>query len=135
MCTERGYSLVELSVTMAVVALLSVVAIPILQTYATRSSNEQVRNQILHFSLVAEEHYLKNSSYKGMAVGGADTGEQAIWQLGIQGFSFNLTQANQNSYELEVLQQGQTLALFRSNGERGFDFDGDGIIRGEEMHW
>jgi len=72
---SRGFSLIELMVTVAVVAILSAIAIPAYNSYVLRSHRSEAMNALTSNRQQLERCYSQNFSYLGCptTVGGAAT--------------------------------------------------------------
>jgi len=59
----RGFTLIELMVTVAILALLVGIAVPVYQNYVSTSRNVEAFNNMSSIRLAEEEYYLENNSY------------------------------------------------------------------------
>jgi len=60
---SRGFTLIELMVTVAILALLVGIAIPVYQNYVSTSRNVEAFNNMNSIRLAEEEYYMENNSY------------------------------------------------------------------------
>ena len=61
--SNRGFSLIELVIAMAIIAILSSVAWPSYQSYVTRSSRQAAQTELLQLANLQEKIYLNTNSY------------------------------------------------------------------------
>lgn len=61
--TQRGFSLIELLVTVAVIALLARIALPSYQRYVVKASRVAVQTELLQLASLQEKIYLNTSRY------------------------------------------------------------------------
>jgi len=61
--TQRGFSLIEVMVTLVILAVLTAIAVPAYQGYITTSRQTEGHNNLAALQLAEEEFYLENNSY------------------------------------------------------------------------
>lgn len=74
----KGFTLIELMITMAIVGILAAIAFPSYQNYVTRTSREAARTELLELAGLQERIYLNSNAYSpnvaaaynGQATGG-----------------------------------------------------------------
>lgn len=86
---QQGFTLVELMVTVAIVGILSAVAIPNYQNYISNSKLLAAHTTLTTSRNAAEQYFQDNRSYAGLCVSNTPTPTA--------NFNFSCT-ANQNSY-------------------------------------
>ena len=59
----RGFSLIELLIAIAVIAILMVIAFPSYQRYLVRASREQAQTLLLQLAVLEEKIFLNSTSY------------------------------------------------------------------------
>ncbi len=73
----RGFSLIELMVAVAIVAILASIALPSYQDYIIRASREAVQTELVQLANLQEKIYLNANAYTGSvtaAYNGSTTG-------------------------------------------------------------
>ncbi len=78
---HRGFTLVELVIAMAIVAILVRIALPSYQAYIVRSSRQSAQSELIALANAQEKIYLNSSAYSS-SVTGAYTG-QSTGGLGV----------------------------------------------------
>lgn len=58
-----GFTLVELMITVAIIAILAAIALPSYQNYVKRANIKAAQTDLVSLSLVFENHYQRNLSY------------------------------------------------------------------------
>lgn len=74
-----GFTLIELLITVAIVAIISAVALPSYQQYVKKSRRVDAQGALMAFANAMERYYTQNNTYLGAASGGANTGSPAIF--------------------------------------------------------
>jgi len=125
---SQGFTLIELMVAVAILALLSAIAIPIYTRYSDRTYRSEAMADLLDCAQALERRASQTFDYLGAAVGGADDGaiDPAICQaesvaanryaITIAGGAANFTLTATPG----AVDQGRILTL-NSNGQRTFD--------------
>jgi type IV pilus assembly protein PilE len=140
---KRGFTLIELMIAIAILAILAAIAIPIYSTYSNRTFRTEAMADLLDCAQALERRASVSFSYEGAAVGGADAGvvDPNICTLGsvdigryvinVNGTAanFTLTAAPQNGTD-----QGRGIS-YNSAGQRGWDENAAGGIEATEMEW
>jgi type IV pilus assembly protein PilE len=66
----RGFTLIELVVTVAIVAILAAIALPSYRGYVTRGSREAVQSELVELAGVQEKIFLNSNAYTNSVTSG-----------------------------------------------------------------
>ena len=143
-----GFTLIELMVTVAIIAIIAAVAFPSYQNSVRKSRRNDAMGALAGFANAMQRHYTtNNNSYLGAAAGGADTGSPAVFptQSPLDGADayYNLTitvaAADGQSYTLRAApigtQAGDGIIELDSTGARRWDEDNSGGFGATENDW
>lgn len=79
---QRGFTLIELMITVAVIAILSGIALPSYNAYVLRSHRAEAKNTLLALAQRLEQNYTLSSSYASTAANAAiDDTSIAAWGM------------------------------------------------------
>ncbi|MFK5913553.1 MAG: prepilin-type N-terminal cleavage/methylation domain-containing protein [Woeseiaceae bacterium] len=98
---KKGFTLIELMVTVAIMGVLASIAIPAYNGYITTAKMSEARNNLAALRLAEEENFLENNSY----FTGTDTADLAsnsngLWSAskGSDGFNFDYVVTTSSSW-------------------------------------
>lgn len=114
--TERGFTLIELMVVVAIVAILAAIALPSYTQYIVRGSRQAAQTELLELGTIQEKIFLNSNNYSS-SVTGAYTG------LATGGLGKTSGVTRDNRYTISVAVDGPTYTLtalpVASSGQAG----------------
>ena len=132
MKTAQGFTLIELMIAVAVVAILGAIAWPMWQDYIMRSHRTAAKACLLEQSQYMERFYTQNMSYATSRDGddvalpdGGCAAEQAEY------YTFSIADVDDTSYTLEAEPQGTQATRDTACGTLGVDQTGAKTKSGE----
>ena len=108
----RGFTLVEVMITVAIVAILSAVAVPQYSSYVTRGRLAEAFSSLGAVQPLAEQHWSNQRSYAGL--GGLNAFPRAS-----QNFDYALTAADAASYTVTATGKGSVLGFVFTIDQNG----------------
>jgi type IV pilus assembly protein PilE len=127
----KGFTLIELMIVVAIVGILASIAYPSYMDSVTKSRRSDAQAALLGLAQAMERNYTSNTTYKGAATGGADTGVPAIFSTKspIDGsttyYNLKIQSAAVSTYVLAAepvgAQAGNGILVLKSTGRRGWD--------------
>lgn len=109
---QRGFTLVEVLVTVAIVAILSAVAVPMYRDHVTRGRLAEAFSALGSVQPTAEQHWSNTRSYAGL--GGLNAFPRAS-----QNFDYALTAADNASYLVTATGKGAVLGFVFTVDQNG----------------
>ena len=78
---QNGFTLIELMITVAIIAIIAAVGMPSYQNYIVQTNRTQCQSALVQMANAMERHYTISvpSTYAGAATAGADTGAPTIF--------------------------------------------------------
>ena len=111
----KGFTLIELLVTVAIIGILSAIALPAYTSYVTNSKRKQAEAVMLNLSQMEERYYTNNYAYypaSGVAWTAAPTAEPQGWP------NFSGNNMSSRTYDISVVDTATTytISAVPSNG-------------------
>ena len=111
---DRGFTLIELMIVIAIIGILAAIAIPQFSAYRTRSYNSAANADIRNAATAQEAYYVDHQSYAS-----------AI--SNIQGASYGMfTSENVSAWALGADAAGYTMQSFHTSGDKTWSISGPG---------
>jgi prepilin-type N-terminal cleavage/methylation domain-containing protein len=92
---EEGFTLIEIMIVIAIIAILAAIAIPQLGVYRTRSYNTTAVSDLKNAAIAQEAYYVENRQYTN-SIGNLTTSPYNIHIS--QGVSMGVSSANNEAY-------------------------------------
>lgn len=127
----RGFTLIEIMVVVAILAILASIAVPSYQNSVAKSRRADAQAALQGLAQAMERHYTSTGSYAKAAAGGADTGAPLIFstKAPIDGsatyYNLKIHAASATAYTLAAepvgAQLGDGVLVLTSTGRKGWD--------------
>lgn len=93
---SRGFTLIELMIVIAILAIVSAIAIPAYNGYITSARMSEAKNNISALKLAQEEYFLENNDYfDGTSAADLNTNSGGLWTVaggeGGVNFTYNVS--------------------------------------------
>ncbi len=108
----RGYTLNELLVTLIIIGIIILIAIPILMPLITKAKSLEAKQQLAHVHMLQKGHFYAHSKYSN--------------NLNEIGFEHEkvITEGGKANYQIEIVEA--SITGFKAKATALVDFDGDG---------
>jgi type IV pilus assembly protein PilE len=104
---QRGFTLIELMITVAIVAILAGIAYPSYTESVNRSKRAQAQTSIVSLAQAMERYSTKNNGYTGVTLGTASTDlyPSAVPATGGQLYTLSLSNLTATGYTITATRQ------------------------------
>ena len=109
---QAGFTLIEIMIVVAIIAILAMIVYPNYTEYVHKSRRAHCQGALIGLGAAMERHFTANSSYKGAATGGADTGAPTIFpsECPLDGnkkyYDLRIAVASTTAYTLSAIPKG-----------------------------
>ena len=110
---ERGFTLIELMIVIAIIGILAAIAIPQFAAYRTRSYNSSAQSDVRNLATAEEAYYVDNSSYS------SDEGA-------LQSTTYGFYQSGGVDIDVTGSPNGYSVTAFHTSGNRTYTLAGPG---------
>lgn len=85
---HSGFSLIEVMITVAVIAILSAVALPSYRSYVMRANRSEAKAALINAQVAEEKYFLQNSTYGTLAqIGILASTAKGYYSIGVSNVS------------------------------------------------
>ena len=100
---NKGFSLIELVIVLAIAGILSAIAIPGYHDYITRAHRNDAKTALLDLAIRMENYYAKNNTYQTATIGVNNATDVLADPASSEGFyRLAISQATATTYSLEA---------------------------------
>ena len=113
---ERGFTLIELMIVIAIIGILAAIAIPQFSAYRQRSHNSAAQADLRNAATAQEAYYVDNSGYTSNITGSG----------GLMGTTYGLYTSANVTLTGAGSSAGYTMTSFNTKGNRTYSLSGPG---------
>lgn len=146
MKSSKGFTLIEVMITVIIVAVLASIAVPSYNRQVTKTRRTDCQGVLINFSLNMERFFAANNTYIGAADGGATGAPLATvfpsecpLDAGTKYYDLTITAATASNYTLTATPKGiqvdDGFLQLSSAGVKSWDQDNSGGIDAGENSW
>ena len=114
---ERGFTLIELMIVIAIIGILAAIAIPQFSAYRKRSYNSSAQSDVRNIATAQEAYYVDNSTYTST-------------ESAISGATYGYMQSGNVTFGVTGGTEGYTITAHHASGDRTYSLSGPGGIIG-----
>ncbi|MFC1838806.1 type IV pilin protein [Thermodesulfobacteriota bacterium] len=111
---EKGFTLIELMIVIAIIGILAAIAIPQFSAYRTRSYNSAAQSDVRNIATAQEAYYVDNSTYAADVSGS------------LAGATYGYMQSGNVNTSAGAGSTGYTITGFHSSGDKTYTLSGPG---------
>jgi type IV pilus assembly protein PilE len=128
---NKGFTLVELMITVAIVGLLAAIAVPSYSSHVTQSRRVDAQGALISLGQAMERYYTEKSTYVGATLGaGGIFPNEAPLDAGSKYYDLSITTQTSTTFTVQATpknaQAGDGNLTFDNIGTRGWDGHPDG---------
>ncbi|MFC1580543.1 type IV pilin protein [Thermodesulfobacteriota bacterium] len=113
---QRGFTLIELMIVIAIIGILAAIAIPQFTAYRNRSFNAAAQSDIRNAATAQEAYYVENRCYSPLLAS-------------LLGTNYGLYNISENvNVDVAGGSQSYSLTAYHSSGSRTFNIQGPGGV-------
>lgn len=114
---ERGFTLIELMIVIAIIGILAAIAIPQFSAYRKRSYNSSAQSDVRNIATAQEAYYVDETTYA-----------QNIGSL--SGATYGYMQSGKVTANVSGSADNYTITAFHGSGDRTYSLSGPGGVIG-----
>lgn len=146
---QKGFSLIELMIAVAIIGIITSIAYPSYQGFIVSTNRGAAQADLMSLAAAMERHKAASFSYKAAADSAADTGKPAIFHqhspsaelYANRRYDLYISEASSGAYLLEAKpvsgtsQEGDGNVAFYNDGRRAWDQNNNGAYSTTEYCW
>ena len=114
---ERGFTLIELMIVIAIIGILAAIAIPQFSAYRKRSYNSSAQSDVRNIATAQEAYYVDNSTYTGT-------------ESAVTGATYGYMQSGNVTFTVDGNSDNYTISAYHTSGDKTYSLSGPGGVIG-----